>query len=295
MTSRPATALRSVFGRILLGLAAIGVLAAPADAQSLRRLHVDALSMRVDHTHPRVGQVFHLAIHVRVREDVQTLDELVIPDLGTLQELGDERQVTHDASGTDVVETITLEPTLAGTFTFQPAYLDAIDARTGRASRFSANPVRIVVGGAPVLDTYGARLLSAIARAGLIILGLVLALFALAVLGRRLRRRERTPVIAKPPPAPPPSVPPTPREAVAEALRGYRTSPSTPQLFSLRAALFAAAGVPSGATLRDALAATPDHRLRVSLLAAERTAFGPAAARDGASTELIDATEVWLR
>lgn len=289
MTSVPAKALA------VLGLAAIAVLAAPADAQSLRRLHVDALSMRVDRFHPRVGQMFHLAIHVRVRENVQALDELVVPDLGTLQGLGDERVVTHGPGGTDVVETLTLEPTLPGPFTFQPAYLDAIDARTGRPSRFSANPVRIVVEGAPVVDTFGARLLSALARGALIVLGLVLALIAIVGLGRRLRRRERTVVISKPPPAPPPELPRTPRDVVAQALRGYRVSPAAPQLHSLRGALFAAAGVPSGATLRDALAATPDQGLRASLLAAERTAFGPAQARDGASSELIDATEAWLR
>jgi hypothetical protein len=292
MTSAPAKALRSALGPLALGLAAIAVLAAPVGAQSLRRLHVDALSMRVDRAHPRVGQVFHLAIHVRVRENVQALDELVIPDLGTLQSLGDERQVTHGPDGTDVVERLTLEPTLPGPFTFQPAYLDAIDARTGRPSRFSANPVRIVVEGVPVLDTFGARLLSAIARAALIVLGLVLALLVVG-LGRMLRRRERTRVISKPPAAPPP--PPTPRDAVAEALRGYRVSPSAPQLFALRAALFAAAGVSNGATLRDSLAATSDHGLRAALLAAERSAFGPAYARDGASSELIDATEAWLR
>lgn len=252
--------------------------------------------MRVDRTRPRVGEVFHLAIHVRVRENVQALDELVIPDLGTLQSLGDERAVTHGPSGTDVVETLTLEPTVPGPFTFQPAYLDAIDARTGRPSRFSANPVRIVVEGAPVLDTFGARLLAGIARGALIVLGLILAIFALAGLGRLRRRRERTVVVSKPAAAPPPPPPPsTPRDAVGEALRGYRVSPSAAQLFVLRAALFAAAGAANGATLRDALGATHDHGLRTALLAAERSAFGPAYARDAASSELIDATEAWLR
>lgn len=294
MTWGPAKALRSALGPLALVLAAIALLAAPVGAQSLRRLHVDALSMRVDHVHPHVGQVFHLAIHVRVSENVQSLDELVIPDLGTLQSLGDERQVTHGPAGTDVVERLTLEPTLPGPFTLQPAYLDVIDARTGRPSRFSANPVRIVVEGAPVLDTFAARLLRAIARAALIVLGLVLALFVVVGLVRRLRGRERTRVIAKPAPAPPP-LPPTPRDAVAEALRGYRLNPSAPHLFALRAALFAAAGVSKGATLRDSLAATSDHALRAALLAAERSAFGPASTRDEASSELIGATEAWLR
>ena len=44
----------------------------------------------------------------------------------------------------------------------------------------------------------------------------------------------------------------------------------------LRESLFAAAGAGAGATLRDAVVATPDRALRVALDAAERTAFGPA-------------------
>ena len=90
--------------------------------------------------------MFHLAIHVRVRENVAALDELVVPDVGTMQLEGDERHVTSSPAGTDVVETLTLEPTAPGTFTFKRAYLDAIDARTRKPSRFSANPVRVVVG-----------------------------------------------------------------------------------------------------------------------------------------------------
>ena len=53
--------------------------------------------------------------------------------------------------------------------------------------------------------------------------------------------------------------------------------------------------VSPGATLRDALAATPDRSLRAALGAAERAAFGPASLRDDASRELVGATETWLR
>ena len=62
----------------------------------------------------------------------------------------------------------------------------------------------------------------------------------------------------------------------------------------MRGALFVAAGTNAGATLRDALAATSDGALRPALIAAERTAFGPAHERDAASVELIAATESWL-
>ena len=53
--------------------------------------------MHADFTHVKVGQVFHLAIHARVRENVAALDELVIPDVGTMQLEGDERNVTSSA------------------------------------------------------------------------------------------------------------------------------------------------------------------------------------------------------
>jgi hypothetical protein len=271
--------------------------AMPAPSQVLRRLHVDALSMRADRTRLQVGQVFHLAIHVRVREHVQALDELLIPDLGTMQSLGDERHTTHGRAGTDVVETLTLEPTASGPFTFQPAYLDAIDARTGRPSRFSSNPVTVVVEGPSRLDTFAADLMRAIERVALFGLGLIVLVVLMVALARRIARRPRR--VRKPAPAPaaPPARAPKrlPREAVADALRGYRVTPSAAQLLVLRGALFAAAGVSSGATLRDALAQAPDHVLRVALLAAERGAFGPEYQRDAASLELVDATEAWLR
>ncbi|MEA2663892.1 MAG: hypothetical protein QOI11_836, partial [Candidatus Eremiobacteraeota bacterium] len=179
---------------------------------SLRALHVRDLSMRADKAHVRVHEPFRLAIHVHVNENVAALDELVIPDVGTMQMLGDERHTTHSAGGTDVVETLTLEPAVAGRFTFKPAYLDAIDARDRKPKRFSASrPVTVVVdSGAPLAESAGSALRQ-LAAGTLIALGAAVALAALVVLARRRRRRER-PAPAAPPPAtvqptvaPPPS------------------------------------------------------------------------------------------
>jgi hypothetical protein len=294
---------RSACGRAAFGLAILFALPAVAGAQaSLRALHVRDLSMRADKTHVRVHEPFHLAIHVHVNENVAALDELVIPDVGTMQMLGDERHTTHSAGGTDVVETLTLEPALAGRFTFTPAYLDAIDARDRRPKRFSANrPVTVVVdAGAPLTEGLG-NALRQLAAGVLVAIGAGIAIVALIALARRRRRRRERPVVPAPPPAavvqPPLAAPPpsTPRDAVAAALRAYRVAPAAAALSALRAALFAAAGVTNGVTLRDALAATNDHGLRGALLAAERTMFGPAHVRDAASAELVDATEAWLR
>jgi len=273
----------------------LGFAASPVSAQ-LRRLHVDALSMRADRMQVQVHQVFHLAIHTHVREHVAALDEVVVPDVGTMQLEGDERRVTQAPNGTDVVETLTLEPVARGTYTFKPAYLDAIDARTGKPSRFSSNPVTVVVEGSSLGDESYQRLLN-IAMLALLVVFFTGALVVALVVWFAVRRQRSVPV-APPlasPPAPVAEPPRTPRDAVAEALRAYASSPANGSLGALRAALFEAAGTSSGATLRDALRATDDRALRAALTAAERTAFGPAHLRDRSSQELIETTEGWLR
>lgn len=290
---------RTAAGRCLVALWTLAVLCAappsPAAAQGLRSLHVDALAMRVDRARLRVGDVFHLAIHAHVREKITALDELVIPDIGTMQNEGDERHVTHSPGGTDVVETLTLEPTTPGPFTFAGAYLDAIDARDGKPSRFRANAVHVVVdppGPLAALAGPGTALLLALlataAAAAVAALGLI-------VLVRRRRRTAPAPVEVSWPASFPVPTPRTPRTEVADALRAYRAAPQTASLVRLRAALFAASGAAPGTTLRDALGATEDRGLRTALLAAERAAFGPATIRDASSTELVDAVEGWLR
>lgn len=274
-------------------LLALAVTAAPA--QALRALHVDALSMRADHTHLRVGEMFHLTIHVHVREPVAALDELVIPDVGTMQQLGDERQAGTAPSGTDVVETLTLEPTQSGTFTFPGAYLDAVDARTGKPSRFSANPVRVVVDKPDALAGDGVSAVTELlAWSAVGVLG-ALVLAGLVITLAVVRSRRRAPAAAAPVDAPPPPARRTARDEVADALRVYRSAPANGSLTRLRAALFAAAGARDGATLRDALSATPNAALRTALIAAEHAAFGPGHARDAVSADLIDSTEGWLR
>jgi hypothetical protein len=280
---------------VALAAAAAVLMSGPRPASALRTLHVDALGMRADRTTVQVGEVFHLAIHVRVRERVPALDELVIPDVGTMQILGDERHATSSPAGTDVVETLTLEARAPGTFTFNGAYLDAIDARTRKPSRFSANPVRVVVAGGGTSFVVFHPLNVVWLLAGIVFAGTA-AIVAVALIVTVVRQRRQPHSVPAPvavEPAPP--RPRTARDAVADALRTYRTAPSHEALMRLRSTLFGAAGVNAGATLRDALAATNDRGLHAALIAAERTAFGPAHARDASSVELIDATEAWLQ
>ncbi len=251
----------------------------------LRVLDVEALGMRADRSQVRVGEMFHLVIHVRVRENVSALDELVVPDVGTMQLLGDERRTTHGAGGTDVVETLTLEPTAGGRYTFAPAHLDAIDPRALRPKRFSADRAITVVVTAPAPAAGGDGWDIGRSLATLVVMFVVMVAVALALLGR---------IRAKGPAAPPPPSLSTPRERVAAELRAYRRSPGSTTLERLRAALFGAAGAAAGATLRDALR-NGDPALHDALRAAEGATFGPTEAREVASRELIDATEAWLR
>jgi hypothetical protein len=268
----------------------------------LRVLDVEALRMRTDRSQVRVGEMFHLVIHVRVRENVSALDELVVPDIGTMQLLGDERRTTHGARGTDVVETLTLEPTAGGRYTFAPAYLDAIDPHALRPKRFSAGRAITVVVTDPARAAGGDGWDLGRSLATLVVVFVVIVAVVLALLGRIRARREPSLVadvtlcFSKGPAAPPPPPPSvwTPRERVAAALRPYRRSPGSTTLERLRAALFGAAGAEPGATLRDALR-SGDPALHDALRAAEGAAFGPAQAREVASRELLDATEAWLR
>lgn len=281
-----------------LGLAIVSwATVQPARAEGLRTLQVDALSMRADRTHLRVGDVFHVAIHVHVREHVGALDELVVPNVGTMQLEGDERAVSGSPNGTDVVETLTLEPTFPGAFTFNPAYLDAVDAKTGKPTRFSSNVVRVVVDPAGLAYPSPRAIWGIFGEAAIIIAAVfAVAIGLVAIVRSRRRRPGPSAVVAGLPPVVTTGPPPrTPRDEVADALRAYVSAPANGSLIRLRTALFAAAGARPGATLRDALATTGDAALRTALGAAERTAFGPAYLRDASSVELIDGTQAWLR
>jgi hypothetical protein len=275
----------------------------PLDTQAqggLRVLHVDALGMRADPSQVRVGEMYRLVIHVRVRESVAALDELIVPDVGTMQLFGDERRTTHGARGTDVVETLTLEPTAGGRYTFAPAYLDAIDPRNLRPKRFSADRAITVVvtDPAPAAGVDGWDLFRSLTT--LVAVFVVIVAVALALLGRIRARRERSLVadvtlcLSNGRAALPSPSLSAPRERVAEALHAYRRSPGSATLKKLRAALFGAAGAAPGATLRDALR-SGDPALHDALCAAECAAFAPTDAREGASRELIGATEACLR
>jgi hypothetical protein len=261
-----------------------------AAAEGLRTLHVEALTMRADSTAVPLGADVHLTIHVRVRERVAALDELIVPEVGTMHLLGDERHVRQGPGFTDIDETLTLEPVEAGATLIPGAYLDAIDGRTGKPTRFTANGVRIAVAAAD--DKAGGML----RRVALVLLGLLVATMGIVLAARTLQRRapQRRAVAAARDPLP--VLPaPSPRDAVREAFATYRRVPSRAALGRLRAALFAASGTRPGSTIRDAATATADAQLIVALRESEAAMFAAPGAREVGADELIETLEVWLQ
>jgi len=271
--------------------AVFALLCAPAGAQGLRTLHVVTLSMTADRTEVPLGSDLHLTIHARVREHVSALDELVVPEVGTMHLLGDERRVRRGPAGTDVDETLTLEPIDAGSFTLPGAFLDAIDGRTGKPTRFTANAVRVTVG--PAASAAGTGWLR---RAALALLGLLVAAMGVTLVLRIAGRgRGAAPVAVASVPFFASASAASPRDVVRDALAAYCTAPSSDTLASLRSAVLAAAGTVPGATTRDAVAATSDEQLRATLRAAEAATFSSEDARSTAKEQFIETARGWLK
>jgi hypothetical protein len=199
--------------------------------------------------------------------------------------------VRHGPAGTDIDETLTLEPVEPGSFLIPGAYLDAIDARTGKPTRFTANGVRIIAGAVPA-NAGGMR------RIALVLLGLLVAAMGVLLARRTLLRRVGRAVPAQQPAVAvvPPSTPTrSPRDLVRDALAAYHRAPSRLALAELRGALFVASGSSPGATVRDATARTSDEALRVALRDADAATFAPGDARRAAENELLETVETWLQ
>ena len=274
-------------------VAAVGlaIVCGPADAQGLRMLHVVALTMSTDRTEVPLGSDFHLSIHARVREHVSALDELIVPEVGTMHLLGDERRVHRGPAGTDVDETLTLEPVDAGSFTIPGAYLDAVDARTDKPTRFTANTVRVRVGPASAAAATGWVRPAVLALLGILVAGGGLALIVRIASGRGRSASPPAPAAAPQGAAPPPAA--SPRDAVRRALAAYSAAPSGATLAALRRAVLAAAGTAPGATTRDAVSATSDEKLRAALRAAEAALFASDDLRASAKDRFLEAARGW--
>jgi len=232
-------------------------------------LHVRNFALATDRTSVREGEPFHLTISAHVDEEVLELDNVTLPDLTGFESLGDERRCSASARGTDCVEILTLDGTQAGTHTLGPVTLDAVDARSGRASRFATNAVTVTVEGASGL--------SGIARS--LIVGVLVGIAAAALWWGFVRRR-RPPAPPKVPPvavAPPPAAAaPDPASRYRDLVAALEREPSRARALDVRAELRLMAGAGAEETLGDleargALRGRPEEL--AALRAIERAAF----------------------
>jgi len=198
----------------------------------------------------------------------------------------------QDADGTDYVETLTVTGLQPGIGHLTPAHLDAIDARTGRPSRFSSNEltIRIEPEGTLAHRTDWRPLAW---RAVLMAAGIVAGLALLIALIRMRYVRAREPARNAPPVAILALPRFEPRPALERALAGLRSRRTRDEAFATRFALRAFAGARNDETL-DLLLVRLDGSvpaLRAALRLAERAAFVDESRLQLGIDELIAAVE----
>jgi hypothetical protein len=253
-----------------------------AVAQSYPHVHVEKISLQPDRSVVPTGVPFHVRLHVHLKEpgvDVASLT--ILPEITNAQIIADERQTVSSASGSDLVEDLTLEADAPGVVTLANAHVDAIDPRSGKPFRYAAATARVKVEGPTPADRAAeADMRRTLITAAAWIAGVAATLLVLLVLGALVLRRPRKPAPPPPPPASFPEIdyrppPLQPYERVRLAAQALANAPSRANAVTLRTELFAVAGVSAGSTLRDALTRTNDPALRRALASAERAAFAP--------------------
>lgn len=264
MAARPRVALLALFAGVLC-------VTQPVRAQQLAPLHVQSMTLTTDTARPKAGVPFDLVLTIRVRENLASLQNVVLPAFIGPEELGDERMLSHRASGTVYRETLRLVAHAHGDLAIGPAYLDAVDARDGKPKRFLSNGLTLYVDGADALAP-GFAIGSVLGAFGELLL-IVAALAAIAMLLRRSRRVVQPLEPAREQPVAPPPAPLEQRlDAAIETLAQH---PAREALSRVRDLLWEYAGAPPGGTLADALAASdgaPAH-VRAMLCAVERATF----------------------
>jgi hypothetical protein len=267
--------------RVAAVLASVALLENVADAQTLASLHVRKFELSLDQQSVIVGAPFHLILTTHVDEAIGALDNVTLPNLAGLEDLGDERRCSRAKNGTDCVETLTLDATAPGDRTIGPATLAAVDAQTGRPRTFESNLVTIHVTGQPkiandteVTSAVSDMLWGAARMAGTLLL-VALALWGLLWVAFR---RPRAP-LALPPPIPePPAAPPIHdwETRLRDAVDALAREPTRANAIAVREALRAHVGAREEETFADLAArnATNGRSETLAALAAvERAAF----------------------
>ncbi|MBV8639489.1 MAG: hypothetical protein JO322_15535 [Candidatus Eremiobacteraeota bacterium] len=249
----------------------------PASAQDLQRLTVTRLTLSANTVAPKVEGPFDLVVTAHVRERVMGLRNLDLPILASeLDVLGDEHSLVSDANGTTYTEDIRVVAHHSGLITIAPVTLDAIDARDGRAKRYSSNSLALVVGGGVLAATQTFDLTGVLFAA----LRWLLILAVAVLLVRLLAKRPRKPppaVVPAPQPAPVPMVRPaaTREERLRDARTVLEAERTRQNVLRIRTIVREMVGASDAETLADVLRRLePEERLmRALLFALERAAF----------------------
>lgn len=242
------------------------------------RLHVRSLVLSADPQRLRVGDTLRLMMRAHLDERVAHLDNVTLPDLSGFAVLGDERRCVPARRGTDCSETIGLSPTVAGARTIAPVTLDAIDAKTGRPSRFASNAVSVIVAGVASTAAPNAvkDVLSDALRVALVVALVATAIAALAWGFARVRGRPKP---RKPEPAPTPDPPvkaPSEPSRLEKLLAALVAEPTRANVLAMRSYLRDRIGARENETLVDLIkrdVVRPGDPVSEALPQVERAAF----------------------
>jgi hypothetical protein len=265
--------------RLLSAVLALTIAAAPgfAVAQSLARLGVRSFEMTADRYDVRVGETVHLRITALLSGRIDRLNNVTLPDLSGFDLLGDERSCYPDTDGgTRCVEVMAISPQQSGDLTIAPATLDAIDARTGKPSRFATGNITIRVEADPEgwlsswLAAFGSVFWPLLRLAGIVVLaGIALAAIAWAF----GRPRVPAPLAATPlvEAAQPPAT-----DDFGLLIARLAAEPTRANVVAVREALWRRIGAHPDETFGDLLARKAhgeDRELLATMRAIERAAF----------------------
>ena len=295
--------IRCAEGAARLGIALLALAPLAGTAQTLPRLHITALGLHADARVVRPGESFHVTVHVHVKEKPARLDELVLPALTNVVDLGDERKRVPAADGTDFYETLTVAASAVGTASFTPAYIGAIDPATGRGMRYSSQPltVRVTAGSTsappvdPVAEFFRNSMLTLLRGVAWLVAAAVIVVGAGIVLLVRSRRPRVVSAAPREAPVPPRRAVPA-ADRLREASAVYRARGDDASLDELRNVLFTRAGAAPGATFSDALRAlgSRDPHLARLMAIAERARFGPVHERAPAARDLLALLDAYV-
>ncbi len=254
--------------------------AARAQTERLPSFHVKAFELAGDRASAMVGDPVRLTLRIRLDEKVQALDRVTLPNLGGFDSYGDERHCVPAGNGSECTELLTVRGLSPGNYTLGPAVFEAVDATTGKPSRFESNAVSISV--EPRAVTYGSHLPEYGIVAAIV---LAVGLAVVFVLRRRSGpavgtvRRLEPEVVEEPAPS---TLPVSRAEPMDDESRwrlimaNLASRPSRTRVLIVRTALRERLGAREDETFGDLMAryaATGDAELLDAMRAIERAAF----------------------